>query len=215
MPNNTTSDIDLFYASPHTSPEAVDRVRLGVFIRNFHMQYGRTIDEEVPYENKTVYGFDELDRAIDFGGFVLHDNKLFVPKVIKDTEFLNSEGIKLRLALNALTTPNLIMSSELSTADRYAQLSKLAMTILGMSLVDTPVFSNKEVIEALTVSDEGEVGEMFLGYKLDHEPVKRKLDEFVNYSLTRLSRDGHIEANENNYSLTGQLMPSVIMSHYR
>jgi hypothetical protein len=211
-----SSDFDYFCATSHEKGAAYSQ-RLGEFTLRLHKQYGREIDEEVPFANKLTYTFAELDDAVLLVPFEADGIFLRVPPVRKTPEFLASKEIKLRLALNALTTPNNILANDSSVASKYSNTAELSATLLGIGLLSGKIFRTTDIQEMLCISSEGKSGEMFLGYKTDHQPVMEKLDKIINRSLDRLVHLGAVSAvspPRGLYVRNTGLMPKQFLAEY-
>lgn len=191
-PDKHTSDVDLFAVTHRkagrqsllaTSPSLTE------FITDFHIRHGRRLDTEVPYDNKIQYTIQEIENAIQFGGFQVEGAKITVPPVRKETSFLHSPAIKARLALNALTTPHLVIGEDLAWYRVTRRRAGEAATLLGVGLLGNAEFDAPMVQAALTTSADGTSGEMFLGYKTEYPIVDQYLGGVIGDNLERLSKE--------------------------
>jgi hypothetical protein len=204
-PDKRTSDVDLFAVTHRKAGQQsllAASPSLAEFITGFHIEHGRRLDTEVPYDNKIQYTAEEIENAIQFGGFQVEGSKIIVPSVKKETSFLRSPAIKARLALNALTSPHLVIGEDLTRYQVARRRASEAATLLGVSLLDREEFDVPMVQAALTTSESGAVGEMFLGYKTEHPIVGEYLRSVVDDSLSRLSKEsGMVTPSSHGYTI--------------
>ncbi len=192
-----TSDVDLFVVSHDPAGISGDSLkRMATFIRDMHVRHGRKIDEEVPYENKIHYTEDELSDALCLMAFEETETGLGVPKVVKTAEFLNSSAIKARLFLNALTTPHAVVAPSQHRYVVAREGAEDAVTLLAASLCRTEEMTPQDLYERLTVGPDGEVGEMHLGYKVEHPMVADHLETVLDGGICRLVNRGVFEATD-------------------
>jgi predicted nucleotidyltransferase len=215
-PEISTSDIDFLVAGSTERISQIDTQDLAAFVTELHIREGKEIDTEVPYCNKLTYSFDFLNRALMYEGFSQNgDGHLYVPRVVKTTEFLGSQAIKLRLAANALTTPHIILPEESRFYQRYVKLFEICMTLLGIDISGEDSFSAADVRRALVVNEHGEEGEMYLGYKVDQEMVEVRLRMFIVRALTTLLKDGYLKrVTDKKFTLKDACAPMDIMGGY-
>lgn len=211
-----SSDIDLFFAVHDDQFEDVDLDLLVEKTEDLHTRLRRKIDNEVPYTTKLLYKFSDIENALTLRCFEGEDGELTVPQVVKSEEFLSSNSIKERLALNALTTPHLMLGNEGERRTKYERLAGIAMLLVGITLsggrLDGPV-NEEEVIRNLVVSPSGETGEMYLGYKIDRPQVIEYLRTVVSKSIEALNQyevlaSSGIEDGDPTHSFTS---PSLVM----
>lgn len=185
------SDVDILCAIPDTHVANIDVDELGELIHDSHIKHGHRADQEVPYSNKLVYSFSDLRDAVTLQAFDRNSHgEVIVPEIKKESKFLASKQIKLRLGLNALTTPNLIICHEDRAAKGFSELAGLAMTAVGISLHGDIRCSVNDVLEALYMSSASTSGEMFLGYKSERASVTSRLRFIIVRSLYTLSLHG-------------------------
>lgn len=198
-PDKSTSDVDMFLVSRDADNVAIDS--LVTFIKDLHFKNGRRLDAEVPYENKVLYSLPEIDSAVSFSGFEIVGGRIIVPKVKKEAEFLQSEQIKARLALNGLTTPHVVFGKDFAQYHEARVKAGLAITILAISLSKQSRFNLDDLRDALVVDEDGQSGEMFLGYKTEYPIVDEHLVGILNAGLKRLAGNNVIEPWAGGYSI--------------
>lgn len=215
-PGHTTSDVDLFLASDaseHHQPGFVDA--MSGFIRQMHNQYGLEVDDEVPFDNKLVYYHADVSRATSLECFEADEcNQVVVPPVEKSREFLHGKAIKLRLALNALTSPHLFIGQNNNRYDRHRQAAEIAITATGLSLCGSKVVTEDNIKEALTCNDLGQTGEYHLGYKAECPVVSEHLGIVVSNSVRLFERAGILSSTKSVYHIPSSFNPSKIARTY-
>lgn len=191
------SDLDLFVVTD----TQIAMGALIAFIKNTHVKHEREIDEEVPFENKVQYSFAELIDSVRFQGFANEGERLVVPPVRKEADFLNSQEVKLRLSFNALTTPHDVIGANLGEYHYIKERAEDAAALLAISLKGESVFTLDDLYGALTTDESGNQGEMFLGYKVEYDKVRTYLISALDEALDRLTQWNIIRAHDDNYSV--------------
>ena len=176
----TKSDIDLFIAAEHHGQDEFERARDTV--RELHRAFGLPLDDEVPYENKLIVSYDDVRGAIALHPFINEDGYA-VPPVEKSEEFLSSRAIRLRLILNALTTPHVCISGNVQLFDSFKGEAEQALVVLAHGLLKKTPASHSELVMVLIQGTEGENGEMYLGYKKERPAVVRHLEDLITRNL--------------------------------
>ncbi len=207
-PDKVTSDVDMFLVSRDADNVAIDS--LVAFIKDLHLKNGRSLDAEVPYENKVLYSLAEIDSAVNFSGFEVIDGKIVVPEVKKEAEFLQSDQIKARLALNGLTTPHVVFGKDFAQYHEARVKAGLAITILAISLSEQSRFNLDDLRDALVVGDDGQSGEMFLGYKTEYPIVDEHLVGILNAGLKRLIGCNAIEPWAGGYNIDSKIFDPLM-----
>lgn len=178
------SDVDLFVATDG----AIATDALIDVVKKVHIEHDRQIDEEVPFCNKVRYSFIELMDSVNYGGFDRNGSRITVPAIQKDADFLNSQEVKLRLAFNALTTPHDVIGTNLTEYHFIRERAEEAAALLAIALNDDPVFTVDSLYNSLVVDEDGNEGEMFLGYKVEYDVVQTHLKTSIDNALDRLGR---------------------------
>jgi len=201
-PDKLTSDVDLF-AVTHGAGKLALEPLVG-FIQDLHTRHGRRLDAEVPYENKVLYTAEEIEDAVQFGGFEVDGSRIAVPQVRKESSFLQSPAIKARLALNGLTTPHAVFGEDFTRYHVARERAGEAATLLAISMLNRDEVSVPMLHDALTVSDTGASGEMFLGYKTEYPIVSEHLFGVLEGGLARLSKSGVVNPTMEGYHVPRQ-----------
>lgn len=177
---NEDSDIDILIATSYYSQE--DLAIFKEMILEFHKTHKLKIDNEVPYENKLLINYKDFDDATNLKGFIKKGNTIVIPAVVKGEEFLGSREVKLRLALNALTSPHIMFGND---PDMYAKLKENAeknITKLSISKQNSNTYGVADLVNTLLTGDNGEEGELYLGYK-NYPSVIQHLTQFLNKQM--------------------------------
>ena len=171
------SDMDMFIVAKDHTREEFERMR--DFLIDLHVRHKLNLDDEVPYENKLMMSYDDIERAVSLQSFTKHEKGYRVPLVEKTKAFLASPEIKWRLALNAFTTPHECVSGNKEVYEAFRKRAEKSIIELatGLSPHDNP--GKKEMMEILIRGEDGEEGEMYLGYKQERENVIKYLDEII------------------------------------
>lgn len=171
------SDIDMFFAVNDDyiyDPEVFKK-----FVIDLHMRHDLKIDNEVPYENKLVVSYGDIERAIALQAFIKEGDRFRVPRVVKSKEFLSSSEIRWRLLLNALTTPHKFVHGNKERYENYREQAEQSLMILARGLSLSEGDSCENIFETLVTGDDGEEGEGYLGYKKDREDVMAYLHALI------------------------------------
>ena len=148
------------------------------YIIKLHEENGLTIDNEVPYETKLLITYAELEDAIHLRGFNIQGGKFVVPKVVKEKHFLESYEVKLRLALNALTSPHMVMGNDKEQYEAYKHTAERNIIIFAIEQRGKRVFSQDDPLRSLFQGKHGEKGELYLGYK-NYPSVRSWLEKVI------------------------------------
>lgn len=193
--SKSRSDIDLFLVTSENIPASTVMMNGMVhFIRDMHIRLGRKIDEEVPYENKIYYTYNEVADAVCYSGFDHAEDTISIPDIIKETNFLSSPEVKARLALNALTTPHAVVALNLDKYKFIRKQAEDAVTLLAIHLTGQMECEVTDLYQSLVISKKNdESGEMFLGYKTEHSAVEAHLMSVLERGALSLAGSGLIK----------------------
>ncbi|MBX2811001.1 MAG: hypothetical protein KTR25_04305 [Myxococcales bacterium] len=136
-------------------------------IVELHKVYNLKLDVEVPHENKLVVSHSDIVAALHLEPFFNHSNEFRIPHIEHTESFLQSRDIRLRLMLNALTTPQVLVAGNCFLYRRYVSVAYIAVTFLACKILahSLGTFDKARLIDALMFNDFGNAGEEFLGYK--------------------------------------------------
>ena len=127
------SDLDLFFATENY--DKFDFQRIKDFIIDLHGKYNLFVDEEVPYENKLIIKYEDIINATNLLPF--KKGQLYViPTIKNNSTFLQSKQVKLRLILNALTTPHIFIHGNNTDYLFYKKQSEVAIINLAKEFLN-------------------------------------------------------------------------------
>ncbi|MEI6731828.1 MAG: hypothetical protein WCK90_04060 [archaeon] len=178
--NNRLSDLDLMFVCKSFTKSELDKTI--TFAKKLHRRYDLPIDNEVPYRRKLLFNQLDFEDAILGGGFEYRDDKFIIPDIIKNSDFLDSKKMGKRLALNAMTTPNIFVSRKREYYDQITKTAFMNITKIVVSALKMPKVGLNKFIETLVGQGE-KSGEMFLGYK----PIP-EVKEFLRENLIKLNK---------------------------
>ncbi len=112
------SDLDLLFVGPPLEGGQLEQLVRGVVA--LHDHHGLRLDSEVDYDLKLHASPIEVDAALALRGFTVSaTGNLCVPSVVVAPWFLNSGPFKLRLILNALSTPHMFLGGNINLYQRH------------------------------------------------------------------------------------------------
>lgn len=168
--NNPRSDLDLLQVVP-VSPSPRQLRRLIETVVGLHHDHGLDLDTEVTYEIKLVADHSEVMSALHHESFPMpySTRHPLVNAVPADPVYLNSETFKLRLILNALTTPNMFLGGDHVAFSRHTRIAQGSAALLAMRILayegELTTFTLGDCASALTQGPGGTEGKDFLGYR--------------------------------------------------
>lgn len=146
---------------------------------------GLIIDEEIPYENKLLYSYEEVDEILKDNIFINEMGEFSVLDIVKSEEFLKSKHMHERLLLNILTTLHKVVKGD----ELYVKLcEKRAWEIVIEAVTycfKIPYNANpRNYMDILHKNPKTKKeGEWYLGYKSDggvkDQYLLTKLEEFL------------------------------------
>lgn len=171
------SDMDMFIAVKDHEVKDFEKVR--DFLIDLHIRYGLNLDDEVPYENKLMVSYEDIQHAVALRPFIKKGARYYVPPIEKKKGFLESKEIRWRLVLNALTSPHECVCGNKKIHTVFKSDAEKSITRLAHGLVEANEPTADEVLEALISGANGEEGEMYLGYKKERDSVTKYLQELI------------------------------------
>jgi predicted nucleotidyltransferase len=172
-----SSDIDLFVALKYHDRREFELLR--DFVQDLHLRHGLPLDDEVPYENKLVASYDDIRDAIGLKAFTQDGERYSVAPIEKRPEFLASREVRLRLILNALTTPHLCLSGNNQLYSEFRISAESALMTLAKGLLIEEDMSPEQILNVLLKGENGERGELYLGYKEERTETIAYLRDLV------------------------------------
>ncbi|MEU2115119.1 nucleotidyltransferase domain-containing protein [Streptomyces sp. NPDC016459] len=178
-----TSDLDLLYTGSEPLPEA-RLARLIDGVKQLHGDHGLSLDEEVSFTSKLYATTREIEHAAHLGGF---DGITAYATPVGDSATLNSPAFKLRLVLNALTSPHVFLTGDIQTYRRHVAAAERGCALLALRITGAGRLTLVTALRALLSSAEGLTEKHFLGYR--HEP---HLHAVLRRGFAHLAHDGQV-----------------------
>ena len=165
------SDLDVFFATPDVTPD--DIRSLTGFIIKYHIDNTLMQDEEVPYDNKLVVSYDDIEQAVRLRGLSENNGRIVIPPIVKEKWFLASLHIRYRLLFNALTSPHEFFGKDSSAYGSYREIAENQLVRIALDLTGLhDVVSVEALTERLLRNQNGAEEEMFLGYKRNPKSIQ-------------------------------------------
>ena len=178
-----SSDLDVCIIGDDISEE--DKKKIEKKVIEFHNKYNLKIDQEVPYENKLIFSYQEIKDAIIDHPFV-EKGIIRINPIIKTKEFLGSVEMKKRLIINILTTKHISINCNhiIKTYERKAWdlILKTIIEYAGISKLNPSYILKNLYMDIYT----GNEGEMFLGYKDNCIEKEKYLIKNIKKALKKL-----------------------------
>lgn len=177
-----SSDLDVCIICDNVSND--DKEKITKKVIEFHHKYNLKIDQEVPYENKLIFSYQDIKDAIIDNPFV-DRGIISINPIVKTKEFLSSIEMKKRLILNILTTKHITINCKkiINEYEKKAWDVILNTIIENASLND---LSPKNILKNLYRDVyTGNEGEMFLGYKNNNIEKEKYLVKQIKKALKR------------------------------
>ncbi|MBN9737717.1 hypothetical protein PP1_022150 [Pseudonocardia sp. P1] len=141
----------------------IDELVAGVTV--LHHEHGLLLDTEVDHIKKIHATVRDVDSATSLRCFPLQANgEVDLPAVVPQSWFLNSDTFRLRLLLNALTTPHVFLDGDIGRFDQDRRAAERAVALLAMAASRSVSPSTRVLMRVLCVRSDGSAGEDFLGY---------------------------------------------------
>ncbi len=158
-----TSDFDVCSVLHHYGPAEVDLIkRLTI---DFHVQNGLKIDDEVPFEQKCVYSYHDIEMVLNIPPFPIRRGKFYIPDIQKSPQYLSSREMKFRLLLNILTTHARVLTGNERIIDGYRRRAWATLIGIIYSYTGNRPMSVQECVAAICRDPhDGRHGEEYLGY---------------------------------------------------
>lgn len=177
--NESNSDLDVCLIVEKNNEELENRIIQETI--TFHKQNNLKIDEEIPYTNKLIYTFEEIEDTLNNPPF-FENGKIIIHDIVKSEEFLSSKEMKQRLLINILTTDHITIGK--STTKYELQALKIILNVI-INYFDINPPTEDKIIECMyTNKYTGASGEMYLGYKKKYQEKEKYLRKKINEVLT-------------------------------
>ena len=167
---------------------------------NLHKKFGLRLDWDVPYEQKTIYSYQELDRALSGYPFSVQNGYFHISPVIKHPDFLVSDLIKDRLIINALTTKSYAYYGSLGKIYYYKNKAWHSLIRFVFSHLKNQPLTELEFIQSIgTDPISGKKYKEFLGYNTADEEINKYLLRRFRIISTKLVQKGLMQNKSGKY----------------
>jgi len=185
------NDLDVVFILETCSNELYKNIEKNII--NFQKENHMQIDVEVPYSNKLVYTYDEINNILNYTLFKKSNGEYNITPVIVNNEYFSSVEMKKRLLINILTTYSKTISGKKSIINNYKKLAweniiKIVSSYNSLKLINVDEFINLLYFDKKTNSK----GEDYLGYKSNNPKLKRHLRKCILKTLKDLEKDNFV-----------------------
>ncbi|NDL60195.1 hypothetical protein [Phytoactinopolyspora mesophila] len=129
-----------------------------------HQNHGLGLDREVDYAVKLHATCNDVAAAVSLCSFLADDDMIEVQPVVVEPWFLNSKQFRLRLLLNALTSPHSFLGGNVALYEKHRQAAERAVAMLALSLHHGQVITLSSAVAAITLGPDGASKKDYLGY---------------------------------------------------
>lgn len=177
--DGNSSDLDVCLITNNLSTKVQKKIIDSTI--EFHRKNRLKLDEEVPFDNKLIYSTSDIDEALNYSPFY-KNKKVVINEIKKTKKFLSSTEMKKRLLINILTTDHITIGKSTLEYEKRAYKIIIDVIIKYFNLINPTV---NELLDNMYKNKyTGAEGEMFLGYKKNHENKEKylinKLTEYLN-----------------------------------
>lgn len=196
-----SSDLDVAFILEKYSMKLYNEIERAVI--NFQKDNDMIIDVEVPYKNKLVYTFTEIDNALNYTMFQKGKNVYNITPIIVSEDYFSCEEMKKRLILNILTTYSKTINGDESLIFKYKKLAWKNIIRIVSSYNSIRKINIDEFIELLYFDNKKKVfGEDYLGYKKSNPKLRKHLEKELISTLQELKKDKYVLENDfKNYTI--------------
>lgn len=198
LEGNISSDFDVCTFFQNYTKE--DAKRIGKITLDFHKDKNMKIDNEVPFETKTIYSFFDIERLFLRPPFPVFRNRFFIPPIEKNKDFLSSDDIKLRLLLFVLTANSIVIGGNELAFNSYRERAWETLIRVVYSYIGNEFQSVEQFVKNISSNPLGkERGKEFLGYREEKEIQHNYLlSETIKY-FEKFHKEGKMLKNKKNY----------------
>lgn len=178
-----SSDLDLCIVGENITEQ--EKREIKEMVIQFHNSNKLKLDDEVPYNNKLFFSYEEIINAIIYNPFIIN-GKINIRKIKKDKHFLSSIEMRKRLIINILTTKHIMINCDKSKM----QIAKnMAWDLILKVIIEYSSIKTLEpdvILKNLYYDSKNNVeGEMFLGYKKGNIKKEEYLLKEIKQALIR------------------------------
>ncbi len=171
----------------------------------FHKSNGLQVDNEVPFDNKIIYSFSDIEKMLSEPPFPKYNGKFILKPMEKNPEYLSTHEVKLRLLLNVLTTYSVVLTGNELIIQHYKDAAWELIIELMYSYMDYKPLSIEQFVESLCKNPFGvQAGENFLGYDKNDIKLSDHLSKMSELNFEKLIKTGQMSKSGNQYILQKQ-----------
>lgn len=177
-----------------------DAKKIGKITLDFHKDNEMKIDNEVPFESKTIYSFFDIEKMFLKPPFPIYRNKFYIPRIEKSNNFLASYNVKIRLLLFVLTANSTVIYGNEETFNNYRERAWETLIRVVYSYIGNEYLSVKQFLKNISVNPlRHERGKDYLGYREEKEIQRKYLVEKVNLYFEKFYKEGKMSKKDNTY----------------
>lgn len=205
-----TSDLDLCTIVHNYTEE--DAKKVGEITKKFHIENGMKIDNEVPFENKVIYSFLDIEKVLMKPPFQIFRRKFYIPPIEKTEEYLKSKTIKYRLLLYVLTANSFVVYGNEKVLNKYRKRAWEILIQVMFSYIGNEFISKEEFLENLFKNQfTGVEGEDFLGYKREYKDLCEHLKGTISECFDEQTKKGKMLKSNGKYKCNPEWIKRTIL----
>lgn len=177
-----------------------DAEKIGKITLDFHKDNNMKIDNEVPFESKTIYSFFDIEKMFLKPPFPIYRNKFYIPQIEKNNDFLASYDVKIRLLLFVLTANSIVISGNERTFNDYRERAWETLIRVVYSYIGNEYLSVEQFIKNISANPlRNEKGKDYLGYREEKKIQHEYLIEKANLYFEKFYKEGKMLKIDNTY----------------
>jgi hypothetical protein len=177
-----SSDLDIVFFTNSYSKERRDRII--AFIKQLHIRYGMELDNEIPYENKSLISYEFLLKACQGDG-IIKDGQWDIPEIEKNKQYLSSKELLLRFFMGVMMNPNILVAGNTTIYNAYRDMATRNLIRAVIYLNKRFHVSSVSLAKDFCVSTRGEFGDYYLGFS-HTEPFISYLVQHLEQTLNQM-----------------------------
>lgn len=178
------SDLDVAFVLKQYNKKMYDLIEK--YTIQFQIDRDMQIDQEVPYSNKLVYTFDELNNILNYSVFPFYHGKYIINPILINDKYFKSNEMKKRLMLNILTTYSVLINGNRTEFENYRMKAWKNIVVVVSSYYDLEVINIDDFIKSLYLDKTTNTyGEDFLGYKESNPKLYCHIKKYL-YSVINI-----------------------------
>ena len=177
-----------------------DAEKIGKITLDFHKDNNMKIDNEVPFESKTIYSFFDIEKMFLKPPFPIYRNKFYISQIEKNNDFLASYDVKIRLLLFVLTANSIVISGNERTFYDYRERAWETLIRVVYSYIGNEYLSVEQFIKNISVNPlRNEKGKDYLGYREEKKIQHEYLIEKAKFYFEKFYKESKMLRIDNTY----------------